>query len=460
MPYLQQGSRNSAHHAVQKPVSRYFEIRVAVARFVRPARLVQGANTVLRLRLRTAERIEIVFAEDRIGSGLHEREIRLRSDMYAHMSIEGAKPGCDVVAVAPEAGIVAGMKAIGSNGECADSYSVGEKTVQGSKKAANMYRGIPWESIGKKVCDLPPGVYAGVGASCPDNACRGAQGFCKRLFERGLHRRPARLDLPSGKRRAVVFYRHAVYRHSVRVASTDIVFCTRRMGRPASRPGICLRGRSVSLPLPVGTPCNCAGERFPTDNLHTAGYSPGISPMTVPTRIYLTGFMGSGKSTLGPRLADRLGYDFVDLDRDIERAVGGTVQAIFANRGEEAFRRLETERLRAVSHADRMVIALGGGAVTREENLHFTKAQGRLIYLRMTPRHLADRLEKRAASRPMLHEEGRPLSGASLRKRIAALLAQRESFYEQADIVLDVGKRSLESAVSMAMEALENKSGT
>ena len=181
--------------------------------------------------------------------------------------------------------------------------------------------------------------------------------------------------------------------------------------------------------------------------------------MTVPTRIYLTGFMGSGKSTLGPCLADRLGYGFVDLDRDIERAVGGTVQTIFANQGEEAFRRLETEQLRTASYADRIVIALGGGAVTREDNLRFTKTQGCLIYLRMTPRHLADRLEKSAVSRPMLHEEGHPLSGASLRERIAALLAQRESFYEQADIVLDVGEGPLESTVSMAIEALEKKGG-
>ena len=98
--------------------------------------------------------------------------------------------------------------------------------------------------------------------------------------------------------------------------------------------------------------------------------------MTVPTRIYLTGFMGSGKSTLGPRLADRLGYGFVDLDRDIERAVGSTVQTIFANQGEEAFRRLETEHLRTASYADRIVIALGGGAVTREDNLRFTKTRG------------------------------------------------------------------------------------
>ncbi len=206
MPDFQQGPHDGAHHAVQEPVRRYFEIRIAVAGFARPVRLVQGANAVLRLRLRMAERIEIVFAEECIRSSLHEGEIRLRPNMYAHMSIEGAKPGCDVVAVAPEAGIIAGMKAIGSNGKGADGDGVGEKTVQGSEKTARIYSA----PRGKEVCDLPPGVYAGVGASCPDNPCRSAQGCCKRLFKRALHCRPARLDLPSGKRRAVVFYRHAV----------------------------------------------------------------------------------------------------------------------------------------------------------------------------------------------------------------------------------------------------------
>ncbi len=177
--------------------------------------------------------------------------------------------------------------------------------------------------------------------------------------------------------------------------------------------------------------------------------------MTVPARIYLTGFMGSGKSALGPRLADQLGYDFVDLDRRIEQEAGCTIQAIFANRGEEAFRRLEAEGLRAASRGDRIVIALGGGAVAREENMRLVRSQGCLIYLRMTPRRLADRLAQETASRPLLHEQGRPLSGSALRKRIAALLAQRESFYAQADIALDADAETVDALVVRAAEALE-----
>ncbi len=177
--------------------------------------------------------------------------------------------------------------------------------------------------------------------------------------------------------------------------------------------------------------------------------------MTVPTRIYLTGFMGSGKSALGPGLAARLGYDFVDLDRHIEREAGCAIQTLFADRGEEAFRKLETAALRAASDRERLVTALGGGAVAREENVRLVRSRGCLIYLRMTPARLAERLAQGAASRPMLHEQGRPLAGAALRKRIEALLAEREPFYAQADIALDADAETVETLVSRATEALE-----
>ncbi len=177
--------------------------------------------------------------------------------------------------------------------------------------------------------------------------------------------------------------------------------------------------------------------------------------MTVPTRIYLTGFMGSGKSALGPRLAERLGHDFVDLDEHIEREAGCTIQTLFATRGEDGFRRLETGALHAVSDRERVVVALGGGAVTRQGAMRLVRASGCLVYLRMTPSRLAERLAGQTASRPLLHEQGRPLAGDALRIRIATLLAPRASFYEQADITLDADTETVDLLVSRATEALE-----
>lgn len=222
-PYLQQRSHQRAHHAVQEPIACNVETGVAV-RLAEPARLVQGANTVFRFRLRKTERIEVVFAEEHICGGLHAREIRLRPDMDPHMPIQRTKPGGDVVAVAPEAGVVAGMKAVGRLGKISDCYGVGKQAVQGSEQATSIYPGFPGRGVGDKMRHLPPGMYPGVGASCSDDSRRGTQGGGERGFERALHRRPARLNLPSGKGRPVVFYGHAVYRHRMRAASADIVF--------------------------------------------------------------------------------------------------------------------------------------------------------------------------------------------------------------------------------------------
>ena len=165
--------------------------------------------------------------------------------------------------------------------------------------------------------------------------------------------------------------------------------------------------------------------------------------------------MGSGKSTMGPPLANRLGYEFIDLDQAIERIAGKTVQSIFSTEGEAAFRRLEALKLRAVSRTARAVISLGGGAVASEDNLYFAKTNGLLIYLRVGYDDLAERLRDSAAARPLLQdEEGRPLSGDDLLSRVREMMARRERFYEQADIVLDVESHGVTEVVEMAMETL------
>lgn len=175
----------------------------------------------------------------------------------------------------------------------------------------------------------------------------------------------------------------------------------------------------------------------------------------IPTRVYLTGFMGSGKSTVGPVLADRLGYEFIDLDEAIEKIAGKTVQSIFSTDGEDAFRRLEAVKLRAVSRRARAVISLGGGAVASEDNLYFAKTNGAVIYLRVTHEELADRLRESASKRPLLQDgSGRPLKDAALLARIDEMMKTRERSYDQADIVLDIGSHTVPEVVEMAVGAL------
>ncbi|MEX0822558.1 MAG: shikimate kinase [Rhodothermales bacterium] len=177
--------------------------------------------------------------------------------------------------------------------------------------------------------------------------------------------------------------------------------------------------------------------------------------MAIPTRIYLTGFMGSGKSTIGPLIAERLGYEFIDLDEAIEQIAGKSVQSIFSSEGEDAFRRLEALKLRSVSRTARAVISLGGGAVASEDNLYFAKTNGLLVYLRVSGEDLAERLQESAGERPLLQDsDGRPLTGPDLVARIEEMMAKRTGYYEQADIMLDIDRHGIDEVVDMAVHAL------
>ena len=153
-------------------------------------------------------------------------------------------------------------------------------------------------------------------------------------------------------------------------------------------------------------------------------------------RIFLTGFMGSGKSTIAPILANTLGYIFVDLDKEIEQLAGKKVSEIFSELGEEYFRDVERVILRDVSVRDKCVISLGGGTITNEHNLQVVKSSGILIYLKVNSEQIFQRM-KHKIDRPLLKSsDGTMLNEDELRSRVASLLEQRERFYAQAHITV------------------------
>ena len=153
-------------------------------------------------------------------------------------------------------------------------------------------------------------------------------------------------------------------------------------------------------------------------------------------RIFLTGFMGSGKSTIAPILANTLGYSFVDIDKEIERITGKRVSEIFSELGEEYFRDVERTILRDVSVRDKCVISLGGGTITNERNLQFVKSSGILIYLKVTSEQIFQRM-KYKTDRPLLKSSvGTTINEDELRSRVGSLLEKRERFYAQADITV------------------------
>lgn len=163
----------------------------------------------------------------------------------------------------------------------------------------------------------------------------------------------------------------------------------------------------------------------------------------LPARIYLTGFMGSGKSTVAPLLADLLGYESLDLDAGIGAAAGLTVGEIFARDGEAEFRRLERAALFATASRAALVVAAGGGAIASEDSFAFVRSAGVLVYLRVDFETLFGRL-RTMRDRPLLSGMGADAGGGivaegggALRETMRRLLAEREPFYRRADIVAD-----------------------
>jgi shikimate kinase len=150
-------------------------------------------------------------------------------------------------------------------------------------------------------------------------------------------------------------------------------------------------------------------------------------------KVYIIGFMGSGKTTAGRKLSEALGWSFADLDEEIEKKEKRNIATIFSESGESYFRKAESECLREFENHDRIVIATGGGAPCFADNLEFMKRTGIVVYLRMSPSGLADRLEGEQESRPLI----RGLDRKALEVYISGKLKERETYYNCADIIED-----------------------
>src|SRR6056297_153435 len=149
--------------------------------------------------------------------------------------------------------------------------------------------------------------------------------------------------------------------------------------------------------------------------------------------VYLIGFMGSGKSTAGKKLANRLGYQFSDLDEYIEEKEKKSISEIFETEKEEGFRLLEKEYLRKLKPEKETVISTGGGAPCFYENIDFMNQTGLTIYLKMNVNQLLFRLTQKEQNRPLL--KGKSKEQMKLSKE--QLLKNRESYYEKAKWIVN-----------------------
>jgi shikimate kinase len=162
--------------------------------------------------------------------------------------------------------------------------------------------------------------------------------------------------------------------------------------------------------------------------------------------VLLIGFMGSGKSTVGRLVADRMGRPFVDLDREIESSEGRDIAGIFAEKGEGAFRAAESEAIRSLGSMEPSVVACGGGVVLDEANRAMVKGSGTAVYLQVSAEEALSRIGN-TADRPLLSGAG---PGAA-----AELLRSREALYEAtADVTVATGHRTPEQVADEVVARL------
>lgn len=166
--------------------------------------------------------------------------------------------------------------------------------------------------------------------------------------------------------------------------------------------------------------------------------------------VYLVGPMGSGKTTLGRRVAARLGLEFVDCDQEIERQTGVSVSLIFDIEGEEGFRARETALLQVLAKRTGLLVATGGGVVIRRINRELMQGSGFIVWLRTPLSHQIDRLS-RDRTRPLLQTPDRE-------QRLRQLAEQRNHLYQEiANLVFDSSHRNITRGANHLAEAIRRQ---
>jgi len=148
--------------------------------------------------------------------------------------------------------------------------------------------------------------------------------------------------------------------------------------------------------------------------------------------VYIIGFMGSGKTTAGKKLASLLGWSFIDLDKKIEDHTEKTIPEIFSQNGENYFRGIEAQLLRKQNYCTDTVISTGGGTPCHSENMDFMVETGLTVYLKLTPSELKSRLSGSKGERPLI----KGLDKEKLQSFIEEKLADREKWYDRSDIII------------------------
>lgn len=166
--------------------------------------------------------------------------------------------------------------------------------------------------------------------------------------------------------------------------------------------------------------------------------------------IVLIGFMGTGKSTVGMKLAERLKMEFIDLDREIEKVTGMSISQIFKRYGEIRFRSEESLMAERLAKRENLVIATGGGIVLQQNNIETLRQNGKIICLDANPEDIFARVNRKRGTRPLLKKN---LTVADLKD----MLAVRNPFYQCADYRLNTSGKDLEAIVREIISIIKNE---
>jgi shikimate kinase len=166
-------------------------------------------------------------------------------------------------------------------------------------------------------------------------------------------------------------------------------------------------------------------------------------------RIVLLGFMGCGKTSTGQLLADKMGYEFADLDHEIESASKATIEELFRDKGEKAFRKMEYEALCQLLKKEDTVLSLGGGAPCFFNSMELINTSSVSVYLKMSADSLFSRLLNERKHRPLIKD----LSEKELKDFISEMLYIREPFYNRAHYKIKAKEIQVGALVDFLMQA-------
>jgi shikimate kinase len=173
--------------------------------------------------------------------------------------------------------------------------------------------------------------------------------------------------------------------------------------------------------------------------------------------IFLTGFMGSGKTTIGKKIARKIDRPFFDCDQEIEKQTSCSIPDIFRYEGEQKFREYELQIINELAGLlQPAVIALGGGALMQGKNLETVKTSGQLIYLKSHPDQIWQRVRLNR-SRPLLISGRKVVSKEEFDQKISALLADREKGYLAADMIIECGHKNADELAELIIAQLNLK---